>query len=993
MKKIMILIFTLIYLFSVKSVFAQQEYHLTLEKQEGIYFSRKGNNYQDDSNSYYIYKFGNIYAYCLQPGKHISNYDYVGMDNFVDLPFSDELKEKLELIGYFGRDYPNHNNVRYSMAAQALIWELTGVDTVTFWTKQYEQGEEIDVTKEKNEIMSLVNKAKLLPNISGNITGNINREISITDSNKVLENYEIEHTSANIVSISGNTLKIIPKVIGDASITLKYHKYDNLNTIIFVGKDGSDTQVLGRLRLSNEKKMTINLKVNGIKIVVNKINDLGNKVSIDGIRFKVKDLSNNSYVCENTNCEYITNKEGFFVTKYLDYGEYEIEEVYNQFIPGLTINENKVKVVINEETLLKFRVDYNYVDVNFTNNRIKGKIVLYKKGEKPIFKNNEIVYEDDWLDNVEFDLYTEKDEFVKTIKSSSKYKIAIDDAPVGKLYVVEKSELEGYIPNNNKYYLSLPQPNSHITISNATVTAENTLKKGTLEFTKVDSVTKEGIPNTVIGIYNEKEELLLTKTTDENGKVIINNFPYGKYYILEKEPNNMYQRKDEAVFFVIKEDGEVVKVSMTNDKVKGYLELFKYGEEIVINNGVSYEKKTLSNIEFDLYNEQNLLIDTIKTDDNGYVKKELVPGKYYVKEKSIANNYIVNNEKYYFEIKNNENEIVNAKLNIENYLKKGQLYFIKEDYYTGEGIKDTIIELYNENNVLLYTQKTNDDGKIIIDNLPLGKYYIKEKEANYFYQKENENKYFEIKDNNEIVKVKMTNKKIVGNLEIVKYGEKLLINDNEISYEKDSLSNIEFNLYDEKDHLISVIKTDDNGYVKYDNLPLGKYYLKEVNKVDKYLLNNEKISFEIVKENNNGKNVKLEINNYLKKGNMEFSKVDLATSEGIPNTIIEIYDSNDNLLLTRETDEYGKVLINSLPIGKYYIIEKEANSMYQITNEKVYFEIKEDGEIVKAKMTNEKITIPVPKTRTKESIIVHSMFGISLLIGLGRLYYERKETY
>ena len=42
-------------------------------------------------------------------------------------------------------------------------------------------------------------------------------------------------------------------------------------------------------------------------------------------------------------------------------------------------------------------------------------------------------------------------------------------------------------------------------------------------------------------------------------------------------------------------------------------------------------------------------------------------------------------------------------------------------------------------------------------------------------------------------------------------------------------------------------------------------------------------------------------------------------------------------------------------------------------------------------MTNERITIEVPKTKTKEGIIVHSLFGISLLIGFGRYYYERKE--
>ena len=134
MKKIMIFL-ALMIIISVKDVLAQDQYKLTLEKQDGIYFSRRGENFKDDSYPYYLYKFGDIYAYCIEPGKHISTYTYVGEEEFVDLGFSEELKEKLELIGYYGRDYPGHENIRYSMATQALIWELTGVDTVTFWTK------------------------------------------------------------------------------------------------------------------------------------------------------------------------------------------------------------------------------------------------------------------------------------------------------------------------------------------------------------------------------------------------------------------------------------------------------------------------------------------------------------------------------------------------------------------------------------------------------------------------------------------------------------------------------------------------------------------------------------------------------------------------------------------------------------------------------------------------------------------------------------------
>ena len=137
-------------------------------------YNHAGENKDEDCKDY-IYKMNGMFEYCIEPGKHISTYTYVGTSDFIDLGFSEELKEKLELIGYYGRDYPGHNNVRYSMAAQALIWELTGVDSVTFWTKVNEGGEEIDVSKERNEIVNLVNSHKTLPNIKSSYSGYLNK--------------------------------------------------------------------------------------------------------------------------------------------------------------------------------------------------------------------------------------------------------------------------------------------------------------------------------------------------------------------------------------------------------------------------------------------------------------------------------------------------------------------------------------------------------------------------------------------------------------------------------------------------------------------------------------------------------------------------------------------------------------------------------------------------------------------------------------------------
>ena len=565
MKKILMLFLALIIIFNVKNVYAQEDYHISFQKIDGVYSYRIGENYNNDSHSYYIYKFGDMIAYCLQPGKSFKTYDYLGEDNFVKLSLSEEVQEKIELIGYYGREYPGHDTTRYSMATQALIWELTGVDSVTYWTELNGKGKEIDVTNERNEIMRLVNIHKTLPSISKSITGSINKEIIITDANNVLENYEIIDSGGNEVVTRDNTIRIIPRVIGESTITLKHKKYDNLDTVIFVSKDGSDSQILGRLRLSvTEKSFDIKLNTKGTKLKVNKKDDEGNIIKQEGIRFKIKDIINDSYLCEESICEYQTNNEGYFITNYINYGEYEIEEIEDQELYNYLWNPNKVSVVINSDTELKEETNYNYIEKDFINKKVKGDLEINKKGEAVILKDNSILYQKIDLSNIEFDLFNNENELIDTIKTDDNGYAKYSGLLIGKYYIKEKTKLDNYIENNEKIYFEIKKENNLGNIVSLEI--PNYLKKSKLEFTKKDLVTDEGIPDTIIEIYNDKDELLFTKRTDENGLVVINEIPFGKYYIVEKEANELYLLTNEKVFFEIKENNEIIKAVMTNEK-------------------------------------------------------------------------------------------------------------------------------------------------------------------------------------------------------------------------------------------------------------------------------------------------------------------------------------------------------------------------------------------------------------------------------------------
>ena len=58
-------------------------------------------------------------------------------------------------------------------------------------------------------------------------------------------------------------------------------------------------------------------------------------------------------------------------------------------------------------------------------------------------------------------------------------------------------------------------------------------------------------------------------------------------------------------------------------------------------------------------------------------------------------------------------------------------------------------------------------------------------------------------------------------------------------------------------------------------------------------------------------------------GKLEFTKIDLSTSEPLPNTLIEIYIANtDELVFSGRTDENGMIVIENLRYNDYVLYEK-----------------------------------------------------------------------
>lgn len=95
----------------------------------------------------------------------------------------------------------------------------------------------------------------------------------------------------------------------------------------------------------------------------------------------------------------------------------------------------------------------------------------------------------------------------------------------------------------------------------------------------------------------------------------------------------------------------------------------------------------------------------------------------------------------------------------------------------------------------------------------------------------------------------------------------------------------------------------------------------------------------------------------------EITKTDISTGELIPDCTFEILNENNEQVITGTTDENG-IAHFQLAIGKYFYREISAPDIYEIDDTAYPFEITENDDIVKAKMTNKKKTGSIKVTKT-----------------------------
>lgn len=425
-----------------------------------------------------------------------------------------------------------------------------------------------------------------------------------------------------------------------------------------------------------------------------------------------------------------------------------------------------------------------------------------------------------------------------------------------------------------------------------------TLKKGVpkviKDVNKVLPLFKEvSVDNKNLKIERNGENLILTSNSNQkdNGEITIRKFNEASLGL--------------AIVYVGKDDANTQAMIRTqlSKNIKGLFRfnIQSYGNLVLIKRGevidriekeetnfgekftIKFSEDDLSDVLVDLYAREDIVdannkivykknefIETLVSRAPEVSSRDLISGKYYLKERKALESYVLDDKEYDFIIKDNTVEfdkpvkkLINKRSKIEVKIQKTMekhpfldLSDAYKDVYFGiyniKEIYDKSEKLLVPKNSLVYSSKISKDGRLeeIVD-LPLGSYYLKELSTNENYVV-NVNKYpFELVGNNretieiEIDKDTMENKLIRSKLKIFKIDDT----------SKKPLQ-ATFILYDQNMKQIRTFDTQANGEVILHKLVNGAYFIQEKEAPKGYKLNPLLYKVEI-----NGKDIELKLEN------------------------------------------------------------------------------------------------------------------------------------
>ena len=287
---------------------------------------------------------------------------------------------------------------------------------------------------------------------------------------------------------------------------------------------------------------------------------------------------------------------------------------------------------------------------------------------------------------------------------------------------------------------------------------------------------------------------------------------------------------------------------------------------------------------------------------------------------------------------------------------EGGLQIIKSDADTGKRLSGVVFEIRKMDGEIIGTFTTDENGVIYLPEAENGWYTVTELKAAEGYRLDDTPHRIEVRDG-QTATLEITNKAISG----------ILIHKvNAVTGE--GIPGVSFILYDSGNTPIAQETSDDRGYVRFENLTAGRYYLRELEN-EGYIPDTQKKTVYV----KSGETTEIEWKNTPITGQIQIVKTsaDYNFMNGwpagtpIPNTVFEIYNARTNRLVdTIKTDKNGLAGSKPLPLARYKIVESKAAEFYGLDKTAIEVEIEYAGQIVKASMTNKSLFTNVSIKKT-----------------------------
>ena len=740
-----------------------------------------------------------------------------------------------------------------------------------------------------------------------------------------------------------------------------------------------------------------------------------------------------TYPTTTVHSSFFTNEEGYLILpESLLPGNYRIEEVTAP--DGYVVNENYVEIKVDSNTAYQIDpVSKDIViEAVYENHPAKGELTIRKEGETLAGFDGDFQYEKADLSGAVFQIYAAEDIYtadhqmdadgnrllvyakgalVDTVTTDEEGKAVIENLPLGKYRIEEVTAPEGYVLSASSQEVTFTYADQDTPVIPEEVTFANERQKVSITVEKTDAENDAWISGAEFGLFTEEDiqlgdetiveadTLLETVISDEKGQAAFTkDLPFGQYYVKELAAPEGYVSSEKILRFDFQYQGQeipVVELEAVMENVPTTIEVTKSD----INTGVE-----LSGASLAVYDQDGKEIDSwVSVKDEPHVIKRLTVGETYTLRESFAPygylktteitftiedtgevqkvemqddvptaELIINKKGEFLESVTLVSEIKGMLEHIFNYVR-GSLQDVAFEVYAAEDIQmaDGVSGVYYQKDELVATVTTDDSGIAKVEELPVGKYYVVEKETADGYVLDAEPRYVDLSYRDQDTPVVTYDKDWQNNrqkatvsvLKKEKDTDRMLEGAIFGLYAKEDILSESGKVLIEADTIIELKTTDADGRISFiADLPVGyTYYVKELYAPDGFVASDEQQEFTFEYQGEDVASVPYEFTFENEATTVEITKSDLTTGEELPGASLKVIDESGETV-DEWISEKEPHVIKELVVGKTYTLVETKPADGYVTAESIEFTIENTTDIQKVEMKDDVTKVEISKT-------------------------------